>query len=250
MKYRENIEKNTIKLNIVENMKNGGKKLEEEVIDLREYFSIIKKKWYVVAIICVICVALSAVYNFFIAKPIYQAETTLIVKTEKSEGSDTISGDQVSVSQKLAVTYGEIIKSRTVLENVIKNLDLDQSYTQLSEKISVSTVSDTQIIKISVKDTNNSNATKIANQIPKEFTKEAIRVADANGVEVIDKAQIPIDPVAPNKKRNIAIAGILGIMIGLFSVFLMEFLDNKMKNPQDIEKELGLTLLGVIPKEM
>lgn len=222
----------------------------EEVIDLREYFSIIKKKWYIIAILCVICVAASSVYSFFIAKPVYQAETTLIVKTEKAEGSQTVSGDQVSVSQKLAVTYGEVIKSRTVLENVIKNLNLKETYDELSGKISVSTVSDTQIIKISVKDTNNANAAKIANEIPKVFTKEAIRIADANGVEVIDKAKIPIDPVAPNKKMNIAIAGVLGIMVGLFSIFMLEFLDNKMRNPQDIEKELGLTLLGVVPKEV
>lgn len=222
----------------------------EEVIDLREYFSIIKKKWYIIAILCVICVAASSVYSFFIAKPVYQAETTLIVKTEKAEGSQTLSGDQVNVSQKLAVTYGEVIKSRTVLENVIKNLNLKETYGELSGKISVSTVSDTQIIKISVKDTNNANAAKIANEIPKVFTKEAIRIADANGVEVIDKAKIPIDPVAPNKKMNIAIAGVLGIMVGVFSIFMIEFLDNKMRNPQDIEKELGLTLLGVVPKEV
>ena len=170
------------------NIKNGGKTLEE-VIDLREYFSIIKKKWYIIAVLCVICVAASSVYSFFIAKPVYQAETTLIVKTEKAEGSQTVSGDQVSVSQKLAVTYGKVIKSRTVLENVIKNLNLEETYDELSEKISVSTVSDTQIIKISVKDTKNSNAAKIANEIPKVFTKEAIRIADANGVEVIDKGE-------------------------------------------------------------
>ena len=62
--------------------------------------------------------------------------------------------------------------------------------------------------------------------------------------------KIPIDPVAPNKKMNIAIAGVLGIMVGVFSIFMIEFLDNKMRNPQDIEKELGLTLLGVVPKEV
>ena len=224
--------------------------MEEEVIDLREYLSIIKKKWFVIAIMCVICVAISSVYSFFIAQPVYQADTTLIVKTEKVEGTQTISGDQVNVSQKLAVTYGEVIKSRTVLENVIKNLDLNESYSELAGNISVSTVADTQIIKVSVKNTNNVNAAKIANEIPKVFTKEAIRIADANGVEVIDKAQTPINPVAPNKKMNILIAAVLGMMVGLFSIFMMEFLDNKMKNPQDIEKELGLTLLGVVPKEI
>lgn len=224
--------------------------MEEEVIDLREYLSIIKKKWFIMAILCVVCVAASTVYSFFIAKPVYQAETTLIVKTEKTEGTNTVTSDQIKTTQQLAVTYGEIIKSRKVLDDVIKNLDLDESYGQLSGKISVSTVSDTQIIKISVQDTNKSNAAKIANEIPKVFAKEAIRIADANGVEVIDKAQTPVNPVSPNKKMNILIAGVLGVMIGLFIIFIIEFLNTKIKTPQDIEKELGLPLLGVIPEEL
>ena len=224
--------------------------MEEEVIDLREYLSIIKKKWFIMAILCVVCVAASTVYSFFIAKPVYQAETTLIVKTEKTEGTNTVTSDQIKTTQQLAVTYGEIIKSRKVLDDVIKNLDLDESYGQLSGKISVSTVSDTQIIKVSVQDTNKSNAAKIANEIPKVFAKEAIRIADANGVEVIDKAQTPVNPVSPNKKMNILIAGVLGVMIGLFIIILIEFLNTKIKTPQDIEKELGLPLLGVIPEEL
>ena len=224
--------------------------MEEEVIDLREYLSIIKKKWFIMAILCVVCVAASTVYSFFIAKPVYQAETTLIVKTEKTEGTNTVTSDQIKTTQQLAVTYGEIIKSRKVLDDVIKNLDLDESYGQLSGKISVSTVSDTQIIKVSVQDTNKSNAAKIANEIPKVFAKEAIRIADANGVEVIDKAQTPVNPVSPNKKMNILIAGVLGVTIGLFIIFIIEFLNTKIKTPQDIEKELGLPLLGVIPEEL
>lgn len=224
--------------------------MEEEVIDLREYLSIIKKKWFIMAILCAVCVAASTVYSFFIAKPVYQAETTLIVKTEKTEGTNSLSNDQVMVSQKLALTYGEIIKSRKVLDEVIKNLDLKESNGSLASKISVSTVTDTQIIKVSVQDTNKSNAAKIANEIPKVFAKEAIRIADANGVEVIDKAQTPVNPVSPNKKMNILIAGVLGVMIGLFIIFIIEFLNTKIKTPHDIEKELGLPLLGVVPEEL
>ena len=224
--------------------------MEEEVIDLREYLSIIKKKWFIMAILCAVCVAASAVYSFFIAKPVYQAETTLIVKTEKTEGTNSLSNDQVMVSQKLALTYGEIIKSRKVLDEVIKNLDLKESNGSLASKISVSTVTDTQIIKVSVQDTNKSNAAKIANEIPKVFAKEAIRIADANGVEVIDKAQTPVNPVSPNKKMNILIAGVLGVMIGLFIICIIDVLNTKINTPHDIELVLGLPLLGVVPEEL
>ena len=223
----------------------------EETIDLREYFFILKKKLWIIVTSALVCGLISGLVSFFALTPIYQANTSLIVNKEVgNKVTEMTTTDDLNYVQKLAITYGEIIKSRKVLDDVIKNLDLDESYGQLSGKISVSTVSDTQIIKVSVQDTNKSNAAKIANEIPKVFAKEAIRIADANGVEVIDKAQTPVNPVSPNKKMNILIAGVLGVMIGLFIIFIIEFLNTKIKTPQDIEKELGLPLLGVVPEEL
>ena len=89
----------------------------------------------------------------------------------------------------------------------------------------------------------------IANEIPKVFKKEAKRITKANDIQVIDKAILPQNPIKPNKMMNMAIAAVLGAMIGLFVVFLIEYLDNKLKTPQDIEKHLGLSVLGVVPNE-
>ena len=160
-----------------------------------------------------------------------------------------ITGDQFNVTQKLAVTYGEIIKSRSVLDDVIKNLKLDDRYEDLAKNVTVSPVKDTQIISISVQDTNKEKARDIANEIPKVFKKEAKRITKANDIQVIDKAILPQNPIKPNKMMNMAIAAVLGAMIGLFVVFLIEYLDNKLKTPQDIEKHLGLSVLGVVPNE-
>ena len=181
--------------------------------------------------------------------PVYESKSTLIVNTEKNEETQMITGDQFSVSQKLAVTYGEIIKSRAVLESVISNLKLDSEYEDLVEKITVSPVKDTQIISISVQDTNPKKARDIANEIPKVFEKEVKRITKANDIQVIDKAILPENPIKPNKMMNVAIAAVLGMMIGLFAVFVLEYLDNKIKTPQDVEKHLDLPILGVIPNE-
>ena len=94
----------------------------EETVDLREYFGIVKKRFWIVALITIIAVVVSGVISFFMLNPVYEAKSTLIVNTEKNEETQMITGDQFSVTQKLAVTYGEIIKSRAVLEDVIKNL--------------------------------------------------------------------------------------------------------------------------------
>ena len=221
----------------------------EETIDLREYFGIIKKRFWIIALITVIATVISGVISFFVLKPVYEAKSTLIVNTEKYEGSQVITGDQISVTQKLAVTYGEIIKSRTVLEDVIKSLKLDDEYEDLVKNVTVSPVEETQIISIGVQDTNKAKARDIANEIPKVFAEEAKRITKANDVQVIDKAILPKEPIKPNKIMNILVAAVLGIMIGLFVVFLIEYLDNKLKTTQDIEKHLGLNVLGVVPTE-
>lgn len=221
----------------------------EETIDLREYFGIIKKRFWIITLITVIATAISGVISFFVLKPVYEAKSTLIVNTEKYEGSQVITWDQISVTQQLAVTYGEIIKSRTVLEDVIKNLKLDDEYKDLVKNVTISPIEETQIISISVQDTNKARARDIANEIPKVFAEEAKRITKANDVQVIDEAILPKEPVKPNKIMNILVAAVLGMMIGLFVVFLIEYLDNKLKTTQDIEKHLGLNVLGVVPTE-
>ena len=221
----------------------------EETVDLREYFGIVKKRFWIVALITIIAVVVSGVISFFMLNPVYEAKSTLIVNADKQAETQIVTGDQITVTQKLAVTYGEIIKSRIVLDDVIKNLKLENTYESLSGQITVSPVKDTQIISISVQDTNPQKARDIANEIPKVFEKEAKRITKANDVQVIDKAILPKNPIKPNKVMNVLIAFVLGTMIGLFVVFLIEYLDNKIKTPQDIEKHLGLSVLGVVPNE-
>ena len=170
----------------------------EETIDLREYFAIIKKRFWIIALLAIISALISGVISFFMLNPVYEAKSTLIVNADKQAETQIVTGDQITVTQKLAVTYGEIIKSRIVLDDVIKNLKLENTYESLSGQITVSPVNDTQIISISVQDTNPQKARDIANEIPKVFEKEAKRITKANDVQVIDKATLPKNPIKPS----------------------------------------------------
>lgn len=228
------------------------KKMEEkmeETIDLKEYFKIIKKRAWIVGLITSVAIIVSAIISFFVLSPVYESNTTILVNSDKARGTDIITTDQINVSQKLAVTYGEIIKSKSVLDEVTKTLGIKGGYEEIADKINVSSVNETQIISVSVQDTNPQRAADIANVIPKAFTKEVKRITKANSVNLIDKGIVPKIPIKPNKVMNVIIATVLGIMISLFVIFLLEYLDNKMKTPQDIEKHLGLPLLGVVPHE-
>lgn len=221
----------------------------EETIDLREYFFILKKKLWIIALSAIICGLISGVVSFYVLPPIYEANTSLIVNKEIDDKENKMTtSDDLNFVQKLAVTYGEIIKSRTVITSTINKLKLDMTYEELSETVSVTNVPDTQIIKISVQNKNPNIAAKICNTIPEIFSAEVKRVVKASGTEVIDKATVPEEAIKPNKKMNVIIAMVLGAMVSIFVIFLLESLNTKIKEPKDIEEKLGLPVFGVVPK--
>ena len=221
----------------------------EETIDLREYFFILKKKMWLIALSSIVCGLISGLISFFVLQPVYEANTSLIVNKEtENEMTQMSTSDDLNFVQKLALTYGEIIKSRTVITSTINKLNLDMTYEELSQAVSVTNVDSTQIIKISVQHTSPTIAAKICNTIPEIFSTEAQRVVKASGVEVIDKAIIPENPIKPNKTMNIAIAMVLGVMGSVFIIFLLEALNTKVKEPKDIEDKLGIPVFGVVPK--
>ena len=220
----------------------------EETIDLRELLATIKKRFWIVILTTVIAVGISAVMTNRTKVQFYQAKTTMIVIVEKNENQAMLTSDQISAGQKLAVLYGEIIKSRAVLQPVIERLNLEMTPQQLAGMISVSQVNETHIMNLSVTDTDPDRAKSIANTIPEVFTEEVKRTIKANGVEVLDPS-LGGYPIVSNSSNKVAIAGVIGVMIGLFIIFLIEFLDNKVKTPQDMEKYFNIPVLGVIPNE-
>ena len=219
----------------------------EEAIDLSKYFFVLKKKMWLICLSAIVCGGISGLVSFYILEPVYEANTSLIVNKEIKKTQITTT-DDLNYVQKLAITYGEIIKSRTVITSTIEKLKLDMTYEELVGAVSVSNVADTQIIKISVQDNNPMIATRICNTIPQIFTKEVQRIVKASGVEVIDKAIVPQNPIKPNKTMNIAIAAVLGVMASVFVIFLMEALNTSIKEPKDIEEKLGIPVFGVVPK--
>ncbi|MCR1876277.1 Wzz/FepE/Etk N-terminal domain-containing protein [Paraclostridium bifermentans] len=199
----------------------------EDNIGIKGYLQIIKRRSWIIFLITFIAIFVSAGVSFFAVNPVYEANTTLLVDINKKPGAEMVTTEQLSVSEKLAVTYGEIIKSKSVLNEVEDSLDLNCGYEELSDKVNVSSINKTQIISVSVQDTNPKRATDIANAIPTAFQQEVKRITQANDVKVIDKAVVPNKPIKPNKATIIAISAILGIMISLFIIFLLEYIRPK-----------------------
>lgn len=223
--------------------------MNEETIELRELLEILLKRKLLIILMTVFCTVVGGAYSMFLVTPMYSAETTMMVNGAKNMTDIASSLDigSINLSQKLVVTYGEIVKSRIVLEQTIDSLNLDMTYEQLLRKTTAQQVGETEILKIAVQDEDPRQAARIANKISDVFVKEVMRILKVNNVETIDTA-IPIEkPVNVKTALNIAIAMILGLMLGVFIAFVLEYMDNTIKTENDVQKYLDLPVLGLIP---
>lgn len=219
-----------------------------EEIELRELFYIIWKRIWIILLITILAVATSGIVSFYVLEPEYQTFTTLMVGKPKQSGEENMQYQDVLMNQKLVSTYGELAKSKIVSNEVIDKLNLDMSADTLRNKVSVSLVKNTEIIKIEVMDNDPEFASMIANETALVFMKNVTNIMKIENVQVIDKAEVPTYPIKPRPMLNMAIAGVLGIMVSVFLIFLLEYLDNTIKTPADVEKYLGLSVIGTIPK--
>jgi capsular polysaccharide biosynthesis protein len=218
----------------------------EETISLKELLQTLRKRLALILAITLTAVIISGVVSFFFLTPIYQASTQLLVN-KKSEDQVYYNSNELQTSMQLINTYKEIIKSPRILDIVATELNLDMDGKQLIGKVTVGT-DDSQVVNISVQDENPQQAVDIANTIASVFTKEVIDIFEVDNVSVLWTAELADAqaPVKPQPVLNIAIALVVGLMAGVGLAFLLEYLDNTVKNEQDIEKILELPILGVI----
>ena len=223
----------------------------EEEIELRQYWDVLRKRWMIVVLLPLIAALTSGVISFFVIKPVYQASTTLIVGKKASEAGQAatqmLDNTVLQANLQLAKTYATIAQSRTVEQNVIKNLNLSLTVGGLDSMISINPVKTTEILEIQVNNTNPELAASIANTMAQEFSKAVIEIKKVDSVSIVDTAVTPDKPVKPNKKLNILIAFVVGLIAAVGIVFLLEYLDNTLKTSSDVEKLLGIPVLGVIP---
>ena len=220
--------------------------MEEQVISISEIFEALKKRWIMIATITIIATIISGILSFFVIKPTYETSTKVFIGKEESNLEGYNSND-IQMYQKLLQTYAETIKTNEVVQAAINNTGADLTVSAVKGALTVTPVSDTQILQIKYQNNDPELAKEILENITNEFVVLAKELVPNGNVRVIEAVQLPENPVAPNKKMNIAIAFLLGLMVSVGLVFLLEYLDNTFKNKENLERELDIPALGVIP---
>lgn len=218
-----------------------------EEINLKELWHYFISKISIAIIAMITCVLLGNIYVFCFQVPLYKSTTSLVlVKEERSTTS--ITQNDITLNNNLVSTYSEIIKSRNVLSQVIENLGMEESVETLSRCVNVSSITDTQIIKVDVSRESNIEAKEIADEIAEVFSQEIINIYGIQNISVVDKAQLAENPYNISIIKQNVIYSILGVMLGVGIIFIIFYFDTSIKDAKTVEEKLDLTVLGVVPK--
>ncbi len=220
----------------------------EETISLQELAQTIKKRIAMIITLTFLATVISGVVSYMVITPMYQATTQLLVNQEKSE-LPAYNVGEIQTNLQLINTYNVIIKSPAILNLVVQELALeDISVEALNSKIVVASEGSSQVVTIKVLDADPFMARDIANTTASVFKREIVNIMNVNNVSILAEAVASESqsPVKPNPPLNMAIAMVVGLMLGVGLAFLLEYLDRTIKTEQDIEKLLELPVLGGI----
>lgn len=218
----------------------------EETIRLQDLVKTLRKRlvWIISAVI--LAVTIAGIVSYYYLTPIYQASTQMLINTEKANQQP--STQDIQTNLQLINTYNDIIKSPVILTKVNERLDLKAVPGGLGSQFTVSSAPSSQVLTISVQHPNQHVAVDIVNTTAEVFQEEIKKLMKVDNVNILTpavKSENP-SPIEPNPVMNMAIAAVIGLMLGVGITFLLEYLDTTVKTEQDVEELLGLPILGLI----
>lgn len=219
---------------------------DEITIDLVDLFQVVFKKLHLILLTGIIVAFAAILVTKLFMTPVYTSTTKMYVLS-KSDGSAAITSSDLQAGSQLTKDYMELVKSRSVMEQVISQLQLDMDVDKLGKTITVSNTADTRILSISVENENPKLAKEIADAVREVASVQITEITDADAVNTVEEGNLPKKPTSPSTMKNAMLGGILGVLLALGVIVLIYMLDDTIKTPDDVERYLGLTVLTSIP---
>lgn len=214
-------------------------------IDLVELLGVILHNLWIIIVSGVIVAAAALLVSYFIITPKYESVTKIYVISKTN--ADTMTYSDLQAGSTLTKDYKELVKSRPVLEEVLAETGIDIELKDLEEQITVEVPTDTRIVSITVEDKDPYEARIIADSVRIAAAKHIQEVMDTEAVNVVEEASLPIEKSSPSILMNTAIGYAVGLFLAIAIVMINYIMDDTIKTPDDVEKFLGVSVLGSIP---
>lgn len=215
-------------------------------IDLLDLLGFYMSKLPLLIAAVVVGALIAGLYTHYLVPDKFTADSRMYMVSASSDSVVNLA--DLNLGSSLSNDYVELMKSRPVIEDVIDKLELDYSYEQLVNMISLSVVSNTRIVKISATSTDPQEAMEIANQMAKTAKVQLPKVMEAPSPSIAETAVLPTHRSSPSLSKNVIVGAMLMLVIVLGILTVIYMMDDTIKTSEDLEKAFGIMPLTVIPE--
>lgn len=223
--------------------KNTNEEMEIDLVDL--FYLLRSRLWIIILSGIILASAVGLVSNYMIT-PIYTSKTQLYIL---SKSTSITSLADIQIGSQLTQDYMVLVKSRPVVTQVIENLQLDISYQELVDKLTISNPSNTRILEIKIDYPDAYLAKKIVDEFAVVSTEQIAKIMATERPTIVEEGVVSAYPSSPNIRKNTIIGGLVGAFIAAAIIIVLHIMDDTIKDSEDVEKYLGLSTLGLIPLE-
>lgn len=217
-------------------------------IDLWKLLLLYLRRWRLILLCGLLVGALALGYTAKLVTPLYRASVTVYVNNIKSNQQvDYISASNLATSQQLVNTYINIIRSDTVLEKVADSAGLDYSAGQIRGMMTASQMGETELFTVNISHPDPSMAAQIANAVASVAPGEIEEFVEGSSTKIIDYAKVPSTPYTPSYQKNVAMGGLIGVVLAILYITVLYLLDVRIKSEEDLTQLFDLPILGQIP---
>ena len=225
--------------------------------DISEVLGGIKDKWKNIVLIVLSFLLISSIYNIFFINKEYEANVKIFIGKQKFKNiTETYNNEEINLYQRLITTYSEVIKSKKLINESIKDSKMNYlqdkyeniNYDLLMENLTVNPIANTQIIEIKYKSLNPQQSYDLLYSITENLISYSKELYPNVNITILEQVHVNLNQLMNKKLTIIGFGLILGLIVGIGGIIGVMYLNNTYKNQKSLEEEIGLTVIGVIPK--
>lgn len=218
---------------------------EERLIDVKELLLALKGRGVVIILSGIIFAAVMIIVTVYFVPPEYESTASVYIIARQQETQ--LNSSDMSVSTALTADAEVLITSRTVLEQVIEDVNGEETYAQLQERITVNNPTDTRILEVTATDRDPYRAKKIVDALADASVEHTTKLMGIEQVNIFEYGDVATKPASPNMLLNVVLGGVVGILISATAVVLLFIFDDTIRTEDDVETYFGVPVLGTIP---
>ena len=225
--------------------------------NISEVLGVIKDKWKNIVLIVLSFLLISSIYNIFFINKEYESNVKIFIGKQKFKNiTETYNNEEINLYQRLITTYSEVIKSKKLINESIKGSKMNYlqdkykniNYDLLMENLTVNPIANTQIIEIKYKSLNPQQSYDLLYSITENLISYSKELYPNVNITILEQVHVNLKPLMNKKLTIIGLGLILGLIVGIGGIIGVMYLNNTYKNQKSLEEEIGLTVIGVIPK--